>query len=164
MKTCRSAQNFQDRKSSIKKLFVFVILLTLLLSACALQPEIIVLTATAESQLATSIPKSKLVPGNQYWTAAYDDPWSGPSSWVPLSNKPSDDWNDPAVALIDFLPDAAPVTLIGVQDAWCYVEGIGISFEFAAGVHVEGWLRCDVLLTYEPTPLPTPNLTPERPW
>jgi len=163
MKTCRSVQNFQDRKSSIKKLFVFVILLTLLLSACALQPEIIVLTATAESQLPTSIPKSNLVAGNQYWTAAYDDPWSGPSPWVPLSNKPSDDWTDPAVAIVDFLSDASLVMLVGTQDGWCYVEGTGLAIEGIPGVHVEGWLRCDSLLTYKPTPLPTVDLTTERP-
>jgi len=82
-------------------------------------------------------------------------------------NKPGDIWhdppsgdisNDPSLAIVGVLLDVSPVTLIGAQDGWCYVEGTD-----PAGHHVEGWMHCDILLSYKTTPLPTPNLTPERP-
>ncbi len=103
------------------------------------------------------------VSGNQYWISAYEDPISGPSSWVPIYNLPGELFSDPAIALIDFIPDATLVTLIGVQDEYCYVEGFGPSSEVFPALPVEGWLTCDLLLTHKPTPLPTRNLTPQRP-
>ena len=48
--------------------------------------------------------------------------------------------------------------MTGSRDGWCYVETTNIF-----GRRVEGWLECNRLLDYEPTPIPTPNLTPEKP-
>lgn len=108
----------------------------------------------------TGTPKPDFAIGGQYWTSAYWDPWSGPSSWVDLLNKPSDDWSDPSVTIVGVLSDASPVTLIGIRADWCLVGG---TEELFLRRYVEGWMHCDILLSYKPTPLPTPNLTPERP-
>lgn len=96
--------------------------------------------------------------GARYWTSAYEDPLLGISHIVPIFNKPSDDFNDPTVTVLDFLQDATPLTLIGMQSDWCYVKALSL-----IGQSVEGWLRCKQLLEYQPTPLPTPNLTPQAP-
>lgn len=108
----------------------------------------------------TGIPKPDFAIGGQYWTSACSDPWGGLSSWVDLSNKPSDNWSDPSVTIVGVLSDASPVTMIGIRADWCLVGG---TEELFLRRYVEGWLKCSRLLSYKPTPLPTPNLTPERP-
>ncbi|MBA7539596.1 hypothetical protein ES705_31876 [subsurface metagenome] len=102
-------------------------------------------------------------PGPTYWISSYWDPWLGPSEWVPIYNLPGEFLSNPSVAIIDYIPDATLVELIGVKDEYCYVEGFAHSIEGIPDVPFEGWLNCDFLLTYKPTPIPTLNLTPQRP-
>ena len=108
----------------------------------------------------TGTPKPDFTIGGQYWTSADLSPWGAPSSWVDLINKPSDDFTDPSVAIVGILSDASPVTLIGIRDDWCLVGGTEELFQH---LYVEGWLKCSRLLSYEPTPLPTIDMTPESP-
>ncbi|MBA7647462.1 hypothetical protein ES703_55234 [subsurface metagenome] len=139
----------------MKKRSFFIICAALIvgffISACLfLSPD-----PEPSSPTATQISDLNLYLGNQFWLSAYDDPWSGPSSWVPIYNLPGESFSNPAVAPIDFIPDATLVTLIWAKDEYCYVEGFGPSIEGFPGGPVAGWLSCDLLLTYEPTPIPT---------
>ena len=115
----------------------------------------------AES-LPTPSPQPTLIVGETYWTGAIAPPPGLPAGlvvrWTDLQNKPGSVIGDLDVTIIAVLGDATEVELSGIRDGWCYVEA---SNEF--GRHVEGWLQCDRLLDYEPTPIPTPNLTPEKP-
>jgi hypothetical protein len=75
-----------------------------------------------------------------------------------LYNKPGNSISDPTVTIVAVIGEATVVKLVGMQEEWCYIEATN---QFGQGV--EGWLRCDRLLDYEPTPFPTPDLTPQRP-
>ena len=115
----------------------------------------------AES-LPTPLPRPTLVVGETYWIGALLPPPGLPAGLVMpsanLYNKPGSSISDPSVTIVAVLDDTTPVKLTGIRDEWCYVEATN-----QLGQHVEGWLRCDRLLDYEPTPVPTPNLTPEKP-
>ena len=110
--------------------------------------------------LPTPPPKPTLTVGDTYWIGALVPP--GGLSLpiirdVTVYNKPGDP-SSPDVTLIAFLHDATPVKLASIRDGRCYIEATG---EY--GQHVEGWVDCDRLLGYKPTPIPTPDRTPERP-
>ena len=112
--------------------------------------------------LPTPQPHPTLVVGETYWVGALLPPPGLPSGLVlryaDLYNKPGDSINDPSITIVAVVNDATPVTLTGIQESWCYVEATN---EF--GNQVEGWMNCDRLLDYEPTPFPTLNLTPQSP-
>jgi len=108
----------------------------------------------AES-LPTPSPQPTLIVGETYWTGA---PAGLVVRWTDLQNKPGSVIGDLDVTIIAVLGDATEVELSGIRDGWCYVEAPN---EF--GRPVEGWLKCNRLLDYRPTPIPTPNLTPEKP-
>jgi hypothetical protein len=118
------------------------------------------------ARVAQSLPTPKPTPilttGKTYWIGALIPPAGVPEGLVIryaiLQNKPGSSINDPTITVIRFLDDATPVKLTGIRDEWCYIEALD---QF--GKQVEGWLECNRLLDYEPTPVPTPNLTPERP-
>jgi hypothetical protein len=107
-------------------------------------------------------PKPSLVVGRTYWTAALMPP--APLSeglvipYVEVYNKPGDPFY-PDVTIVYFLHDATPVKLAGIRDRSCYIEARDDELDH----NVEGWVDCDRLLGYEPTPVPTPDRTPERP-
>jgi hypothetical protein len=75
-----------------------------------------------------------------------------------LFNKPGSVIDDPSITIVAILDDATPVKLASIQKEWCYVEATD-----RFNNHVEGWMNCVQLLDYEPTPFPTPNLTPQKP-
>jgi hypothetical protein len=116
--------------------------------------------------LAKSLPTlpvpPKLVIGKTYWIGALVPPAGLPAGLVipnvQLFNKPGSTISDPSVTIVAILDDATPVKLTGIRDEWCYIKATD---QF--GKQVEGWLDCDRLLGYKPTPIPTPNLTPEKP-
>ncbi len=116
----------------------------------------------AES-LPTVPPKPTLTIGNTYWIGGLIPPAGLPQGLaipdVAVYNKPGDPVFSPDVTIVWFLHDATPVTLAGIRDRWCYVEARDDEFDR----NVEGWIDCDRLLGYEPTPIPTPDRTPERP-
>jgi hypothetical protein len=95
----------------------------------------------------------ELVEGNTYWIKAplvFHD--------VSLYTKPKKGILDTEPVICGVLDNATEVKLVGKEGDWCYIEGVG-SF----GTRQEGWVDCIVLLNYQPTPLPTPNLTPQHP-
>ncbi len=113
--------------------------------------------------LPTPEPRPTLIVGENYWVSALLLPPGLPAGLVlqsaTLYNKPGSSISDPSVTIVGVLKDTTPVKLSGIRDdEWCYVEG---SDDF--GDHVVGWMNCIQLLDYEPTPFPTPNLTPEKP-
>jgi hypothetical protein len=116
--------------------------------------------------LPTPQPKPILEIGRTYWIGAFIPPPGIPSglviSNIYVYNKPGNSLTDPSVTIVAVLPDSTEVTLIGLQDEWCFIEGLYSLFEDYQK-NVEGWIDCDRLLDYKPTPYPTPNLTPERP-
>jgi len=138
-----------------------VLVLVAVLCAVAVIGGFIGLGQLAES-LPTSPPRPTLVVGETYWIGAIVPPPGLPAGLVVryanLQNKPGSTIKDPGVTIVAMLDDATEVKLTGIRDDWCYVE---TSNEF--GRHVEGWLECNRLLDYRPTPVPTPNLTPEKP-
>ena len=111
--------------------------------------------------LPTPQPQPTFTVGETYWIGALLPVAPLPRSLVLRSadmyNKPGN-INDPDVRIIGVLGEGTEVKLRGIRGEWCYVEGTS---EF--GRHIEGWLGCIRLLDYKPTPLPTPNLTPEQP-
>ncbi len=118
------------------------------------------------ARVAQSLPTPKPTPiltiGKTYWIGALMPPAGVLEGLVirdvTLQNKPGSTISDPSITVTGFLGDATPVKLTGTRDEWCYIEALN---QF--GKQVEGWLQCNRLLDYEPTPMPTPNLTPERP-
>ena len=112
--------------------------------------------------LPTPRPSPVLEVGKTYWIGAILPPPGLPAGltlyYVDIQNKPRSSLNDPGITVIGVLKDATPVKLTGIQDKWCYIEATN---EF--GDPVEGWLDCDQLLDYQPTPFPTPDLTPVKP-
>jgi hypothetical protein len=138
------------------------VLLVLSVAVCVLAGGLglVGLVQFAES-LPTPRPTPVLTIGEIYWIGALLPP-PGLDGLVvrsaELYNKPGNSISDPSVTIVMFLNDATPVKLAGSRGEWCYVEATN---EF--GQDVEGWLRCNRLLDYEPTPVPTPNRTPEPP-
>lgn len=62
--------------------------------------------------------------------------------------------------------DTSEVRLVKVSDPWCYVEVIDEYFRDPLMENEkieEGWIECDILLDYRPTPVPGPIMTPQRP-
>lgn len=101
-----------------------------------------------------AVDPTALVKGNLYWVAA-------PSPWdrvVDLYTKPAEGWFDLEQHLCAVIRDATRVTFVARDGPWCYIECLGCNPR-----PKEGWLRCNLLLDYEPTPVPTPNITPQRP-
>jgi len=147
------------RKRGVTCLVIGALLVVFVL-ACA------VVLFTGLDRLAKSLPTPQARPtltiGQTYWIGALLPPPGLPAGLrIPnadLYNKPGTSLSDPSVTIVAVLGDATPVKLGGIRNEWCYVEGTD---EF--GKHVEGWLRCDRLLDYKPTPVPTLNLTPQKP-
>lgn len=104
----------------------------------------------------------ELTPGRVYWLSSVPDPLVGTVYFVGLQNIPSDVLSDPTVAIVGFLGSGTPVILVASQDRWCYVSGEGTD-EWAFVGEIEGWVQCEYLLQSEPTPFPTPDLTPVQP-
>jgi hypothetical protein len=119
------------------------------------------------NRLLTSLPGRsstvELVEGERYWVGAMQPPLPFMEGFsVPYATLLSEPGEvtaaDPTTAFVGMLPDTTPVTLKEVQDEWCRVEGTD-----EWGDQVEGWMQCNQLLDYEPTPVPLPDLTPELP-
>jgi hypothetical protein len=112
--------------------------------------------------LPTIRPRTTLTIGQTYWVGAIIPPLGLPSGMVlryaNLYNKPGYMTTDPSITVVSTLSDSIPVKLNGMQENWYYVEATN---QF--GENVEGWLNCDQLLDYQPTPYPTPNRRPQRP-
>lgn len=114
------------------------------------------------NKLPTPPPQPTLVVGETYWIGALQPPGGIleglTTTYAIVNNKPGSSLDDPGITIVGILQDATPVTLIGIENEFCYIEATN---EFNSPV--EGWLSCSRLLDYQPTPFPTPNLTPERP-
>ncbi|HEY9153271.1 MAG TPA: hypothetical protein VIN60_10330 [Anaerolineales bacterium] len=130
--------------------------------------------------LPTPAPTAALVIGHDYWVSALIPPLGMPAGLVlryaELFNKPGNPINDPSVTLTAMIPDATELTLVATQQNWCYVRG---TYNFMQGINIptlappmptpdftkpfEGWMECNRLLDYAPTPYPTPNSTPQPP-
>lgn len=118
--------------------------------------------------LPTPVPTIVLKTGNNYWVGALIPPKGLPAGLVlryaDIYNKPGHSLTDPSVTIIATVPDTTELTLVAIQKDWCYVKGTyymsGIE---SHGEQVEGWMECNRLLDYKPTPYPTPNLTPQTP-
>lgn len=146
----RASQKGKTRWTLTCSLIVGLLVLIAVLCAVTLVAGVIGLGRLAES-LPTPPPRPILIVGEIYWTSAMrflGEDWI----WTPLYSIPGGE------VTYDSLKDATPVLLIGIQDEWCYVEAMN-----DWGREVEGWLLCRSLLNYQPTPIPTPNLTPKRP-
>jgi len=148
-------------KKSTCGLIAGVLVLAAMLCAVIVIVGFVGLGRLAES-LPTLPPRPTLVIGETYWTGAIMPPRGLPAGlvmrWTDLQNKPGSTIKDPSVTIITMLDDATRVELTGIRDGWCYVETTNMF-----GRPVEGWLKCNRLLDYRPTPIPTPNLTPEKP-
>jgi hypothetical protein len=130
--------------------------------------------------LPTPAPTSVLTIGRNYWVNALVPPPGMPAGLVDryanVYNKPGSPITDPSVTIIAVISDATELTLTAVQADWCYVRG---TYNFMSGINIptpeppmptldftrpfEGWMECNRLLDYEPTPYPTPNQTPQAP-
>src|SRR5574341_956819 len=154
--------NIKGRRRSLTcGIVAGLIVLGIVVCAVALIVGFIALGRFAQT-LPTPQPRPTLIVGENYWIGALLPPPGLPEGLVMRSavlyNKPASSINDPSVTIVAVLNDATPVKLTGIQNEWCYVEATN-----QLGQHVEGWLQCDRLLDYEPTPFPTPNLTPVKP-
>lgn len=114
--------------------------------------------------LPTPAPTPVLTVGKSYWVSALIPPKGLPAGLVlpsaDIYNKPGNSITDPSVTVVAVVPDATELTLAAVQADWCYMKGRYYS-DYSKSV--EGWLKCNRLLDYEPTPYPTPNKTPQAP-
>jgi len=112
--------------------------------------------------LPTPPPRPTLTDGNDYWLEGIE---LGPirSYWTDLLSLPSHGADSTIVAVVS---DSSRVRLVRRQADWCYVEVIDEYFRDPLLTNdriEEGWVECSRLLGYQPTPLPTPILTPQRP-
>jgi len=122
-------------------------------------------------QLPTARPTPSLVVGQTYWVGAVLPPEGFLSGLVIrdalIYNKPGSSLSDPSIAIVADVPDATALTLSGIQDEYCYVEGEYFPLRDTGitdySQKADGWIDCSRLLDYEPTPYPTPNLTPQQP-
>lgn len=137
--------------------FVVTIILFMILQACCCG-EIY----KAIKALPTVPPTPELIEGNEYWLGGIE---FGPirDYWVNLRSLPS---YGPDSTIVAVISDSSRVRLVRKQGNWCYVEVVDEYFRDPALVNdqvEEGWVECSRLLGYQPTPLPTPVLTPQRP-
>ena len=121
--------------------------------------------------LPTPAPTLVLTVGKGYWVNALIPPQGLLAGLVlrnaDVYNKPGNPITDPSVTIIAVIPDATELTLKAVQANWCYVEGTYYPFR-ELGItdysqSIEGWMECNRLLDYAPTPYPTPDKTPQAP-
>ncbi len=130
--------------------------------------------------LPTLAPTPALITGGNYWVNALIPPLGLPSGLVDryayVYNKPGSPVTDPSITIIAAIPNATQLTLVAIKQNWCYVRG---TYNFMNGINIstpeppmptpdftrpfEGWIECNRLLNYEPTPYPTPNPTPQAP-
>jgi len=100
-------------------------------------------------------PTPELVEGRRYWLEGLQLPGGFlRTRWVDLLSLPQ---RGGGSTITGVLENGSEVTLVGREGKWCYVEGQG-----QYGIQ-EGWLECDRLLDYKPTPFPTSVTTPQRP-
>ena len=122
-------------------------------------------------QIPTPPPTPRLAVGQTYWVNAVLPPEGLLSGLVDrhalIYNKPGSSLSDPSITIVADVPDATALTLAGVQDGYCYVEGEYFPLkEFGITDYkqkADGWIDCGRLLDYEPTPYPTPDRTPQPP-
>lgn len=105
--------------------------------------------------LPTPRTRPELVEGRTYWLEGLELPGGLlRSRWIDLYTLPR---HEEGSTIGGVLENGSEVVLIGQEGKWCYVEGQG---PYAIE---EGWIRCNRLLDYEPTPFPTRVRTPRRP-
>jgi len=130
-----------------------------------------VYTATLWPSVSTRTPDLSFVVGQTYWVNGVEPEGfliqGMPNEWTTLYNKPSDDVSDSTVTWLFFIPAGEPVRVDGVEGRFCYVVGEDpeamAKVPFDGECFFDGWMECKYLLSFQPTPLPTPNLTPQRP-
>jgi hypothetical protein len=119
--------------------------------------------------VATSTPNFRI--GQTYWVNGVEPEGSlsqgMPNESTILYNKPSDNVGDSTVTWLFFIPAGEPVRVDGVEGRFCYVVGEDpeaiAKVPFNGESFFEGWMTCKYLLSFQPTPFPTPNLTPQSP-
>lgn len=112
--------------------------------------------------LPTVPPTPELVKGSEYWLGGIELGLVR-DYWINLSSLPG---HGSGSTIVGVVSDSSRVTLVKEQDAWCYVEVVDEYFRDSTLTNdeiEEGWIRCSCLLGYQPMPLPTPILTPQRP-
>jgi len=155
-------QKSSTRQSSLPCIaIVGLVILGILLCGSLLIGGLLGLGRLAES-LPTPPPRPTLVEGNEYWLSGIE---LGPirDYWVDLLSLPN---HGPDSTIVAVVSDSSRVRLIRKQGGWCYIEVIEEYFRDPLLVNdkiEEGWVECSRLLDYQPTPLPTPVLTPQRP-
>ncbi len=118
--------------------------------------------------------------GKNYWVNAIIPP-PGPLAGLVtrdanVYNKPGNPISDPSITIVAIVPNTTEVNLVAIKQNWCYVRGV---YNPMSGINIptpeppmptldftksfEGWIECDRLLDYQPTPYPTPNSTPQAP-
>lgn len=119
------------------------------------------LTKLSEA-LPTVPPTPDLIEGNEYWLGGIE---LGPirDYWIDLYSLPEHGADSTIVAVVS---DSSQMRLVKKQGGWCYIEVVDEYFRdatFSNDETEEGWVKCSCLLGHQPTPLPTPVLTPQRP-
>ena len=160
---------------------VFLMLVILLAFACGVistTPEIPIqfqnpiYTKTPWALIPSRTPTPSFVAGYSYWVGGdvefYENWGGGRGESVDVYTKPGNSIHDPSSVLVGFIPVGLQVTFEGRESLWCYVttfDPFYVDFGGYGYLHdpVEGWIECKYLLTYQPTPFPTPNMTPQRP-
>jgi hypothetical protein len=112
----------------------------------------------------TMPPTPQLEKGRTYWLGGIT--WPMQMYWVDLMSLPASSLENSQSTIVAVVSDSSEVELLGVQEGWCYVKVIH-EYQRDAVLPpregVEGWVECRRLLDYQPTPLPTPILTPQEP-
>ena len=105
-----------------------------------------------------------LIEGGTYWLRAIEGVGPLPGMyWLDLLSLPEHGGRSTIVAVVS---DTSQVRLVKVSGEWCYVEVIDEYFRAPTSENEnieEGWIECDMLLDYRPTPVPGPIMTPQRP-
>lgn len=111
--------------------------------------------------LPTPVPKPTLVEGERYWLRGIPEPI--PDYWINLLSLPEHVWGGKST-IVAVVSDSSEVRLVERREDWCYVEMTHeYPREYVTTQKKEGWVECHRLLDYQPTPLPTPVRTPQRP-